>query len=136
MAENTIQNGQTCLEIRGMEQRTKERVRRHYNENDQYGFGHKDTISDGDPQGKSSGHGGHTSYLPNCQADKNLFDYSNFDTSPESNIGGSFDINGREGHPGRKQAMARSLYNHLAPYGAALVSTEANRADGQIYLNY
>lgn len=133
MAENTIQNGQTCLEKRGFEQRTIERVRRTYNEENPYGTTHPDAISDGDPQGKGSGHGGHTATLPNCNAPKNLFDYSNFDTQ---NGGGQYDIEGREGHPGRLQSMARSLYNAENQYGAALVNTAENIADGQIHLNY
>ena len=52
----TIINGVTCLENRGMEERHVEIARNDYNIEDQYGPTHPDAISDGDPQGKGTGH--------------------------------------------------------------------------------
>ena len=79
----TVQNGQTCLEKRGMEERHEEITRSDYNIENQYGATHKDALSDGDAQGKGSGSGGHTHYLPDCNKPTGTIDYSNFDTSPE-----------------------------------------------------
>ena len=61
-----LENGQTCLEKRGIEERENELPRSHYNENDPYGPTHPDAMSDGDPQGKGTGHGGHTAWQPDC----------------------------------------------------------------------
>lgn len=133
MAENTLPNGQSCLEKRGMEERHREIVRSDYNINDQYSAIHPDAMSDGDPQGKGTGHGGHTAYLPDCTKPTNFIDYSNFDTA---NGGGLYDIEGRNGHSGRRKAMASSMYNQNYQYGANLVNTAANIDDGQAYLNY
>lgn len=58
----TIQNGQTCLEKRGMEERHTEITRSDYNIENQYSATHKDALSDGDAQGKGTGHGGHTHF--------------------------------------------------------------------------
>lgn len=132
MAESTIKNSQTCLEVRGMEERHEEIVRNNYTKDNPYGATHPDAISDGDPQGKGTGHGGHTAYLPDCTKPTGLIDYSNFDTL---NGGGSYDINGREGHPGRLQSMARSMYNANNQYGAMLVNTAENIDDGQVILS-
>lgn len=129
---NTVENGQTCLEKRGFDERHQEIVRSDYNIENQYGPMHKDAISDGDPQGK--GHPtikGHTHFLPDCTKPTGLIDYSNFATSPEDQIGGSLDIDGYLGRPGRKEQMARSIYNHIDQYGANLIDTSRNVADGQ-----
>ena len=75
---NTVQNGQTCLEKRGMEERHEEIVRSDYNITNQYGPTHQDALSDGDAQGKGTGHGGHTHFLPNCQLPTTQINYSNF----------------------------------------------------------
>ena len=121
-------NGQTCLEVRGREERNEEIVRSDYNINDQYSAAHEDAISDGDPQGKGTNHGGHLHWLPDCTKPTNMIDYSNFDTS---NGGGQYDIEGRNGVGGRKAAFAMSMYNPETPYGATLIDTTANIADGQ-----
>jgi hypothetical protein len=127
---STVENGQTCLEKRGMEERHQEITRSDYNIEDQYGPTHKDAISDGDAQGKGTGHGGHTHFLPDCTKPTNMINYSNFDSE---NGGGYYDIEGRNGISGRKRAMATSLYNKEIEYGPKLVDTSANVADGQYY---
>ena len=127
---STVENGQTCLEKRGMEERHQEITRSDYNIEDQYGPTHKDAISDGDAQGKGTGHGGHTHFLPDCTKPTSMINYSNFDSE---NGGGYYDIEGRNGISGRKRAMATSLYNKDIEYGPKLVDTSANVADGQYY---
>lgn len=131
MAE--LKNGQTCLEVRGMDERHRETVRSDYNIDDQYSATHPDALSDGDPLGKGTGHGGHTAYLPDCSKPTNLYNYSNFDTV---NGGGEYDVYGRNGSGGRLKAMASSLYNQDYQYGADLVNTQANVDDGQVRLNW
>jgi hypothetical protein len=127
---STVENGQTCLEKRGMEERHQEITRSDYNIEDQYGPTHKDAISDGDAQGKGTGHGGHTHFLPDCTKPTNMINYSNFDSE---NGGGYYDIEGRNGISGRKRALATSLYNKEIEYGPKLVDTSKNVADGQYY---
>ena len=128
---NTIQNGQTCLEKRGIETRHEQIVRSDYNIEDQYSATHKDAISDGDPKGKGTKHGGHTHFLPDCTKPSTMIDYSNFDTE---NGGGEYDIKGRNGIGGREKALASSLYNKDIPYGPTSVNTEANINDGQYFI--
>ena len=127
---STVQNGQTCLEKRGMEERHEEITRSDYNIENQYGPTHPDAISDGDAQGKGTGHGGHTHFLPDCTKPTTTINYSNFDSE---NGGGYYDIEGRNGISGRKRALAISLYNKEIQYGPTLVDTSANVADGQYY---
>lgn len=127
----TYNNGQTCLERRGIEERNVEIVRSDYNINDQYGPTHSDALSNGDPQGKGTGHGGHTSWLPDCTKPTTMIDYSNFDTE---NGGGLYDIKGRNGIGGREQALARSMYNKENQYGPNLVNTSENIAQGQFFI--
>lgn len=123
---------QSCLEKRGIEERHEEIVRSDYNIEDQYSSTHKDAISDGDAQGKGTGHGGHTHWLPDCNKPKTTIDYSNFDTF---NGGGEYDINGRNGISGRKRAMNTSMYNQENEYGPNLVDTEINFQEGQFRVN-
>ncbi len=124
----TIENGQTCLEKRGMEERHQEITRSDYNKTNEYGPTHKDAMSDGDPQGKGTGHGGHTAFLPDCSKPTTTIDYSNFDTT---NGGGLYDLKGRNGIGGRERALNSSLYNKENPYGAYLIDTTRNQEDGQ-----
>ena len=124
---NTVQNGQTCLEKRGMEERHEEITRSDYNIENQYGASHPDALSDGDVQGKGTG-GSHGHWLPDCTKPGGYIDYSNFYTE---NGGGKYDIEGRCDLPGRNQMLARSMYNKEYQYGAQLVNTEQNRIDGQ-----
>ena len=127
---STVQNGQTCLEKRGMEERHEEITRSDYNIENQYGPTHPDAISDGDPQGKGTGHGGHTHFLPDCTKPTTTINYSNFDSE---NGGGYYDIKGRNGISGRENALAISLYNKQTQYGPTLVDTSKNVAEGQYY---
>jgi len=127
----TVDNGQTCLEKRGIEERHKEITRSDYNIEDQYGPTHKDALSDGDPQGKGTGHGGHTHYLPDCTKPTGMIDYSNFDTE---HGGGQYDIEGRNNISGRKRALAISMYNKENMYGPTIVDTSVNRSDGQYFV--
>lgn len=126
-----FENGQTCLEYRGINARHEQQARSDYNAENPYSSNHKDAISDGDPLGKGSSVKGHGHYLPDCTKPTGLIDYSNFDTSPSSQIGGVYDIDGRGDIPGRKVQMARSMYDASHPYGSAYINTEANVNDGQ-----
>jgi hypothetical protein len=133
MAHSTNSN-QTCLEKRGMSERKTEMARSDYNMENQYSVTHADALSDGDAQGKGTGHGGHTHFLPDCtDADytSNKINYSNFDTSAG---GGCFDIKGRNGIGGRERCMAISIYNEENQYGSTSVDTTENRNDGQYYV--
>lgn len=127
----TIQNGQTCLEARGMEERHNEIVRSDYNLNNAYSSTHPNAISDGDVKGKGTQHGGHTHFLPDCTKPTTTIDYSNFDTF---NGGGCYDINGRNGIGGRVRLMNYCLYSSENEYGPNSVSTEQNREDGQYFM--
>lgn len=131
MAE-TIQNGQTCLEKRGIEERSEEIVRSDYNAENPYGPTHVDALAENDdPQGKGTGSGGHTHWLPSCDKPSNMINYSNFDTSPDMKIGGIYDREGRNDVGGREKAMASSKYTYQSQYGANLVNTSENVALGQ-----
>jgi hypothetical protein len=60
-----------------------------------------------------------------------MIDYSNFDTF---NGGGIYDIKGRNDIGGREKALASSMYNEENQYGADLINTAENIAQGQIYI--
>ena len=124
---------QTCLEKVGIEKSHDTIIKNDYNIEDQYSQLHKDALSDGDPLGKGSGHGGHTHYVPDCDKPSSMMDYSNFDTE-SSNIGGSYDINGRNGVGGRNFLKTISIYNEENQYGPNLIDTTANQQDGQIII--
>jgi hypothetical protein len=126
-------NGQTRLEIAGIDERDREVVRSDYNSENQYGPTHKDALSDGDPLGKGTGHGGHTDWLPKTdQLPSNAINYSNFDTT---NGGGEYDIHGRNGIGGRERNLARQLYTPENPYSPNLINTEENIARGQFRIS-
>jgi len=124
---------QTALEAKAIEKRRSSLVKNNYNKEDEYSSMHKDALSDGDPQGKGSGHGGHTHYLPNPSRPSTLIDYSNLDTEGK-NIGGQYDIEGRNGIGGRNFLKNISLYNEENQYGPSLIDTESNIQDGQIII--
>lgn len=130
MAEN---NNQSNLEYKGIEKRKESIVKNDYNINDEYSQTNKDALSDGDPQGKGSGSGGHTHYLPDNSKPTSLYNYSNFDTRSEK-IGGSYDINGRNGNGGRNYLKNISKYNSENQYGVNSVNTQLNILDGQIVI--
>lgn len=119
---------QTCLEKKGIEARNETLVRNDYSKVDEYSAAHKNAISDGDVKGKGTGHGGHTHSVPDCTKPSTI-DYSNFDTE---HGGGRYDIEGRNGVGGRNFLKNISMYNETFEYGATLVDTSANVADGQI----
>ena len=122
---------QTCLEKKGIEARHETLIRNDYNSSEEYSAQHKDAISDGDPLGKGTGHGGHGHWLPDCSKGQTMIDYSNFDTE---NGGGLYDIEGRNGKGGRNWLKNISLYNENDQYGPNSVDTTANQLDGQIVL--
>lgn len=126
-----LENGQSCLEKRGIEERSQEIVRSDYNPENPYGPTHPDALSDGDAQGKGSGHQGHSAFLPDCSKPLNMIDYSNFDTE---NGGGLYDIEGRNDIGGRNRSLARQLYNKEYQYGANLINTEENINQGQFHV--
>ena len=128
MAE-TIINGQTCLEKRGIDCRNEQLINNPYSKDNEYSAIHPDAISDGDVNGKGTGGASHGFSLPDCNKPKNLFVYSNFTTDRG---GGRLDIEGRNGVGGRLRSITRSLYNQDYQYGADLVNTAVNRELGQI----
>lgn len=121
---------QTCLEKTGLEKRAEAVVRNDYNPSDEYSVIHKDALSDGDPQGKGTGHGGHTHSIPDCSRPSSI-SYSNFDTE---NGGGLYDIEGRNGIGGRRFLQNINKYGPNNEYGTNMVDTSANVADGQIVI--
>ena len=123
---------QTCLEKKGIESRTNLITRNDYSRTDEYSSTHPDALATGDPQGKGTGHGGHTHSIPDCNMPSTI-DYSNFDTS--SNSGGEYDINGRNGVGGRIFAQNISVYNEENSYCGIGIDTSANVADGQIVIS-
>ena len=125
---------QTCLEKKAIERRQIELVRNDHNANDQYSETHPDALSDGDAYGKGNGRGGHLHSVPDCTKPSTMFDYSNFDTHSE-NIGGLYDIEGRNGIGGRNYLKNISVYNEENQYGVDYVDMGQNIADGQIVIN-
>ena len=119
---------QSNLEKKALEKRHEELVRNDYQTNDPYSSQHPDAVSDGDPLGKGTNHGGHTHYLPDDSKPTTMIDYSNFDTF---NGGGEYDIDGRNDIGGRKKLMTINIYNQDNAYGLDSVDTSANVADGQ-----
>lgn len=122
---------QTCLEKKGIEARHENILRNDYNSTDEYSALHKDALSDGDPLGKGTGHGGHGHWLPDCSKGQTMIDYSNFDTE---NGGGLYDIEGRSGKGGRNWSKNISLYNENDQYGPNSVDTTANQLEGQVII--
>lgn len=122
---------QTCLEVKGIQARNDSLVRNDYMRTNEYSALHPDALSTGDPQGKGTGHGGHTHSVPDCTQPSTI-NYSNFDTTNAG--GGSYDINGRNGVGGRVFLQNISVYNETYEYGPNLVNTSANVADGQIVI--
>lgn len=121
---------QTCLEVKGIQSRNNLIVRNDYTRTDEYSATHPDALSTGDPQGKGTGHGGHTHSIPDCTAPSTI-NYSNFDTNGG---GGEYDINGRNGVGGRVFCQNISLYNEANSYCNVAIDTTANVADGQIVI--
>lgn len=101
-----------------------------YHEGNKYDVNHENAISDEGKQGKGTLNGGHTHTIPNPDKPKSI-DYSSFNTGNGGNL---FDIEGREGRGGRNFLKTISLYNEDTPYGAHMIDTSANKADGQIIM--
>lgn len=130
----------SCLEIYSMDGSTtmpygrhQQEIRSDYQRTNQYSETHPDALSplhDGGVgrkgQGKGTGHGGHSHWLPNCQGQLGVFNYSNFDTAISSGAGNEDDNNARN------IALTRSLYNDTNPYG--FIDTTLNRQEGQYFL--
>ena len=127
---------QPCLETRGIPARASALTRNDYTIHDEYSVTHPDALSNGDPQGKGTGHGGHTHVIPNHELALNTpdhvwyseYNYSQLDTF---NGGGSYDIEGRNGIGGRNWIKAISKFNEEQQYGLDYVDTSLNVADGQ-----
>ena len=110
MAENrakTIENGQTCLEKRGIDERHVEIDKNLYNNKDfssQYSSSHPNATSEPDSvKGKGRNGQGHTHWKPYQKSKKpkvspNEIDYRNFLTVSKdgSTIGGKYDIETRD----------------------------------------
>ena len=122
---------QSNLEIKGIEERHNEIVRSDYNKNDAYSESHENAISNGDVKGKGTNNGGHQHYIPDYSKPSTLMNYSNLDTTKG---GGKYDIEGRNGKGGRNFLMNISKYNSENEYGAHMIDTRANLADGQIII--
>lgn len=116
---------QTCLESVSMDARHTQEVRSDYQRDNQYSATHPDAMATGDAQGKGTGAGGHTHWLPNCTGSLGTFNYSNFDTAYSSHAGNDVD------NATREVAMVRSLYTPNKAYSARLVDTSANVREGQ-----
>lgn len=130
----------SCLEIYSMDGsstmpygRHQQEIRSDYQRTNQYSETHPDALSplhdEGKGkkgQGKGTGHGGHSHWLPNCTGQLGVFNYSNFDTAISSGAGNEDD------NEARNIALTRSLYNHERPYGD--IDTTLNREEGQFFL--
>jgi hypothetical protein len=123
---------QSCLEVKGLQARNELLLRNDYSRNDEYSDLHPDALSDGDPQGKGTGIGGHLHSTPDCTR-PSVINYSNFDTDGG---GGQYDIEGRNGVGGRNFLMTISVYNRENNYCGINIDTTANVADGQIQIDY
>ena len=121
---------QSCLEFTSMDARHIQEARSDYQRNNQYSATHPDALASSG-NGKGTGHGGHTHWLPNCRGTIGIINYSNFDTQHGGN---QYDIEGRNGIGGRLNAIVNSLYNAENPYGLSLVDTIENINEGQYYM--
>jgi hypothetical protein len=117
----------SCLETRAITERNIQEARQNYNRENRYSATHPDALATGDRKGKGTGHGGHSHWLPNCNAQMGVFNYSNFDTAFESGAGNDLD------NAARNASVTRSLYGPQNPYGH--VDTTANRLEGQYVIN-
>lgn len=116
----------TCLEKVSMDERHRELVKSDYTRDNEYSATHKDALADGDEKGKGTGNPGHGYWLPDCNGELNVINYSNFDTALSFNPGNATDRLTRE------TALNRSLYNGTTNvYSADIVDTSMNVAEGQ-----
>lgn len=117
---------QSYLEQEAISKREEILVRNDYGEEVEYNTLHTDALSNGDPQGKGTGNGGHLFSVPNRNKPKTI-DYTNFNTF---NGGGRYDIEGRNGIGGREFLQNISIYNANNEYGKNSIDTSAN--NGQV----
>ena len=117
---------QSYLEQEAISKREEILVRNDYGEEVEYNTLHTDALSNGDPQGKGTGNGGHLFSVPNRNKPKTI-DYTNFNTF---NGGGRYDIEGRNGIRGREFLHNISIYNANNEYGKNSIDTSAN--NGQV----
>lgn len=120
---------QSCLEKRSIEGRHEMLTRSHYTRDNQYSSTHPDALATGDAQGKGTGHGGHTHWLPDCNGTLGIFNYSNFDTAISSGAGNKDDNEARD------KALKISMYNSERAYSAKLVDTSKNVREGQYVIS-
>lgn len=119
---------QSCLEKRSIAERHVEEVRNDYNRENPYNSQHPDALATGDAQGKGTGSSGHGFWLPNCNSQLGVFNYSNFDTDISFGAGNNAD------NAARNTAMTRSLYGPTNPYSANIIDTSANVMEGQFVI--
>lgn len=117
---------QSYLEQEAITKREEILVRNDYGEEVEYNTLHTNALSNGDPQGKGTGNGGHLFSVPNRNKPKTI-DYTNFNTF---NGGGRYDIEGRNGIGGREFLQNISIYNANNEYGKNSIDTSAN--NGQV----
>lgn len=117
---------QSYLEQEAITKREEILVRNDYGEEVEYNTLHTNALSNGDPQGKGTGNGGHLFSVPNRSKPKTI-DYTNFNTF---NGGGRYDIEGRNGIGGREFLQNISIYNANNEYGKNSIDTSAN--NGQV----
>lgn len=115
---------QSCLEFVSIEQRHIQEAKSDYQRNNQYSALHPDALASSG-NGKGTGHGGHSHWLPNCRSSIGIINYSNFDTAISSGAGNDCDNMARE------KSLARSLYNDANVYSLQLVNTRSNVMEGQ-----
>lgn len=115
---------QVCLEKVSMTARKEQLVKSDFNKDNPYNETHPDALASSG-RGKSTGHGGHTHSLPNCNGTIGMISYTNFDTALASGAGNADD------NAARKTALARMLYSQDNPYSAEIIDTSANLAEGQ-----
>lgn len=122
---------QSCLEKVSMTTRHEQMVRSYYTRENEYSITHPNALGgpDADEKGKGTGHGGHGHWLPNCNGQLGVFNYSNFDTDVSFGAGNKMD------NEKRKESLARSLYNAENPYSAKIVDTTANVREGQYVIS-
>ena len=115
---------QSCLEYVSMDARHEQEARSDYQRDNQYSALHPDALASSG-NGKGTGHGGHSHWLPNCRGSICVFNLSNFDTSISSGAGNDCD------NIARNKSLARSLYNTNNVYSQLLVDTSRNVREGQ-----
>ena len=120
---------QSCLEFVSMDARHIQEARSDYQRNNQYSATHPDALASSG-NGKGTGHGGHTHWLPNCRGKLGGIDYRNFDTNIDSGAGNDCD------NAARTRSLARSLYNGGNIYSSLLVDTTRNVREGQFVNNF